>query len=191
MKLIDLTGLKFGRLTVISRTGVAKGGSATWNCVCACGNKTVADGGNLKRGKVQSCRCSHRKHGKAGTRSYQTWDSMKQRCLNKNIPNYKYYGARGITICDRWLTFKNFLEDMGDRPEGMTLERKDNDKGYTPDNCKWATPKEQNRNSRHNRMIEHQGQVKCLSEWAEKLGISYDTLWSRLKRHPPQNAFNM
>ena len=107
---------------------------------------------------------------------------MKTRCTNSNTPYYKNYGERGITICECWLYFENFYEDMGDRSEGKTLERIDNSKGYCKENCKWATIKEQNRNTRQVKLLTYQGETLCMREWAEKLSIPYPTLQDRIRR---------
>lgn len=105
---------------------------------------------------------------------------MKERCLNPKHKAYKAYGGRGITVCKRWLVFENFLEDMGERPEGKTLDRKDNDKGYTKSNCRWATKEEQYDNQSH--AIEHNGEKHSIKGWADKFGIPYARLQARLQR---------
>ncbi len=107
---------------------------------------------------------------------------MIGRCSNKLRPDYERYGARGITVCDRWKDFRNFYADMGTRPHGMSIDRIDNDKMYSPDNCKWATVKQQNRNTRRNIKIEFNGEVNVLKDWATLLGINYGTLHSRYAR---------
>src|SRR5215510_2760970 len=119
-------------------------------------------------------------HGLTGTRVYKTWRSMKERCLNPKNPSYKCYGGRGIKICERWLSFENFLADMGDKPLGLTLERKDNNGDYTPENCYWATAKEQARNRGTNRYLTYNGITKTLTEWAEEKGMSPAALARRL-----------
>jgi len=190
----ELTGQKFGRLTVVSRAGSNKG-RATWDCICICGNRKIISGKNLLNGITRSCGClckiGKKRHGMAESPLYQTWCCMRTRCTNINKDNYRNYGDRGITVCERWDKFENFYADMGDRPEGLTIERRDNSKGYSPENCKWATQKEQQRNRRNNRMIKYLGKTKCLAAWAEYLGISKGALGGRLNRHPPQIAFNM
>lgn len=105
---------------------------------------------------------------------------MIQRCYDNNSLAFKNYGGRNITVCERWLVFENFLSDMGDRPEGMSIERIDNDKGYSPDNCKWATRKEQASNRRSNRVYEHNGKTLTLMQWAELTGIPYFTIRNRI-----------
>lgn len=199
-KRIELTGQRFGRLTVLSQSENDKYGNTIWLCQCECGNEKVILANSLRRGRTKSCGClrsdlrreSSTTHGMKGTRTYRCWQGMKARCYNKNVLGYKNYGARGITVCERWRdSIENFCADMGPAPKGLTLERLDNNKGYSPENCKWATRKEQNRNSRHNRMICYGGRTLCLAEWAEELGVKRETLRDRLKIHPPQFAFNM
>lgn len=124
---------------------------------------------------------NYEKHGFSGSSEYQTWKSMKARCCNLNDLNHKDYGARGITVCQRWRdSFMAFYEDMGPRPNGMTLERINNDGNYEPGNCKWVTWKKQLRNTRRNRILEFNGKRQCLTELAEQFGICKYVLRSRL-----------
>ena len=155
-KLIDRTGEVFGKLVVLSRGEdyLSNKGKpyVTWNCACECGNVTNVIVGNLRSGKVNSCGCEQRlanyKHGMYASAEYSTWEGVIQRCTNPKNEAYKNYGGRSITICESWKTFENFYKDMGDKPEGFTLERKDNSKGYCAENCVWATRSDQNRNKR-------------------------------------------
>jgi len=198
-RFIDLTGQRFGRLVVLSRAKNDNDGKARWSCLCDCGVTAIVQRSTLRRGESKSCGCLKKElaaeakttHGMHRTPIYKTWSDMKTRCLNENDTNYKYYGGRGITVCERWLEFENFYADMGDKPEGLTIERRNNDKGYSPGNCYWATHSEQQRNTRINRMIRYNGKKQCLSAWAEETGIHCDTLRYRLKHYPPQLAFNM
>ena len=126
------------------------------------------------------------RHGYDGTSIYKSWISAKARCNNPRDAGYKNYGGRGIKMCDQWVhSFENFLEDMGDRFEGLTLERIDVNGDYCPENCRWATQKEQARNRRTNVFIEYSGQRLTCSQWAEKLGINKQTISERIKRGWP------
>lgn len=156
-KALELTGQKFGLLTVIKRKENDKWRNSQWLCQCDCGNIIKVGGANLKIGRTKSCGClwnksimgTKSKHGYSYSKIYQVWKNMKGRCLNPYSPLWKYYGSRGITVCERWVcSFENFLEDMGEQPEGLTLDRKDNNGNYEPSNCRWTTHTEQMRNSR-------------------------------------------
>ena len=120
-------------------------------------------------------------HNKSKTKIYYVWCAMHERCSKTNSKKYKFYGARGIKVCARWDNFLNFTSDMGERPAGMTIERIHNDKDYSPENCRWASRKDQARNTRKTLFLTHNGETHCLSEWAEKLGIRPRTLWARTK----------
>lgn len=121
------------------------------------------------------------KHGMTDTPTYRSWAAMLTRCTNDKLPQYKDYGGRGVTVCERWFDFCHFYADMGVRPDGKSLDRIDNDKGYSPDNCRWATRTEQNKNSRHNVHLEYDGKRMLLSEWADALGIGRTTLTKRVQ----------
>lgn len=119
--------------------------------------------------------------GHKSSATYASWKTMKQRCLNPNHTAYKDYGGAGITVCERWHTFANFLADMGPRPNGKTLDREDGTKGYEPGNCRWATRKTQSRNKKDNVIIEHDNKRLCIGEWSEVTGIKYVTLMKRYR----------
>lgn len=121
-------------------------------------------------------------HKMSGTRTYVIWASMKSRCLNKNTGNYKYYGGRGIIVCERWMKFEDFYKDMGSAPERLTLDRIKNSGDYELPNCKWATRKEQQNNTRKNRWIEFNGERKTLTQWSKNTGISAPCIAARIKR---------
>ena len=154
---IQLTGQKFGRLTVIEE-GRRAHKQRYWHCQCECGNNTIAAQTQLRNGKTQSCGCLQREsarellstHGQSNSPEYITWIAMKSRCLNPRAENYQRYGGSGVTICDEWLySFEAFFSDMGQKPTPKhTLDRIDNSQGYAPNNCRWATVSEQNNNKR-------------------------------------------
>lgn len=179
MKFIDLTGKKFGRLTAIRNNG------RMWHCQCECGATTVVHGGNLRSGKQVSCGCLRaergRRHGMYGSKLYRVWGSMIQRCHNPNDRAYKYYGARGIRVCDAWHDFAVFAADVGE-PCGLTLDRIDNNGNYEPGNVRWASRRQQSRNTRATRMYTHNGVSMSLDEWAEHVGMPRERLRSRIRR---------
>ena len=186
---IEMTGKKFGRLTVIGIFARSeKNGEIQWSCLCDCGGQTVAFGSSLRQGNKISCGCAANtgeqsiKHGLHGAPGYYSWACMIQRCKNMKSTKWKDYGGRGITVCDRWLRFENFFEDMGPKPPGKTLDRIDNSNGYEPDNCRWATPLQQGRNTRRNIILRNNGKAMTLSQWAEEIGVNYYTLHKRLCR---------
>lgn len=186
--LITLVGQKFGRLTVIARRLPNQRGNARWLCHCDCGVEKVAKSGDLRSGHTRSCGCLRDElastrpitHGKSRTPEYCAWSRMINRCYNPNGQDYKYYGGRGIRVCKRWRRFENFLADMGLRPEGLnTLERIDGNKGYSPDNCKWASQAEQARNTARNHRLTYKGETLCISEWSRRFGVDHRQIRKR------------
>lgn len=184
---INLLGQKFGKLLVVAKSEKSlKSGHALWICLCDCGAKSVVSSNLLRMKKTTSCGCLARQlvgkrsrtHGMAQSQEYRIWCNMKARCLNPNRKCYVDYGARGITVCDRWLiSFENFLEDMGPRPgPRYSLDRIDNDGNYAPSNCHWATRQEQIENRRVSIKVDYQGEKSTLIAVARKLGLSYFSL---------------
>lgn len=209
----SLLGLKFGRLKVIGVSGFRRWFSRSerkkkreiiWSCACDCGNLTKARGPALKRGEVQSCGCYRKErlvslkrvHGMSQSgpffhRTYWIWVAMRQRCFNPRNCSWKNYGAKGIRVCDRWLDFRNFLEDMGLCPDGYSLDRfPDKFGNYHPGNCRWATPTQQSNNTSRNVLVTHNGLTLTLAEWSKRLGVSYAMIQSRNKKGvPPAKLF--
>lgn len=152
----NLCGRVFGRLTVISRNGTVNGRS-TWNCLCSCGNHTIQLAKTMISGSTKSCGCLQRdivtnrnaSHGMVETGAYISWAAMIQRCTNPRNPRYMDYGGRGIHIAEKWLSFEGFHADMGDRPEGHSIERVNNDGDYCKENCIWIPRSDQAKNRRH------------------------------------------
>ncbi len=188
----DLIGKKFGRLHVISQVEKRnKNRAVYWECKCDCGNTKIVTGNHLKTGHTKSCGCLYdpemnTKHGynrRSGTKpEYNIWCNMKNRCQNPEYKEYHLYGGRGIKVCDRWSKFENFIEDMGDRPSKIySLDRENNDLGYSPDNCRWATIVTQQRNKRSNRWIEYNGKRMILKEWADYFNTTPQNLHRMLK----------
>ncbi len=191
-RFIDLTGRKFGRLTVLGRAKNERGGDSKWKCLCECGNITEVIAGHLKDGHTKSCGClskeivseTSKTHGKTNTRLYRIYKKMYRRCYCPETKYYKNYGGRGITICPEWLGengFPNFYDwaMANGYKENLSIDRIDNDKGYYPENCRWATAKEQANNTRSTVYLTYKGETKPASEWAEITRIRQDTLTMR------------
>jgi len=183
-------GDKYNLLTIQKsiRTSVGKGNRKISSvvCKCDCGGETTTTITKLRKGHTTSCGCAFikaiTKHQKTHTRAYTCWGGMKNRCLNSNDTRYKDYGGRGIKVCDSWLKFENFWRDMGDSPNGKSLDRIDVNGNYCKENCRWATPKQQQNNMRNNIVLPFNGITKTLSQWAEKSKLKHSTLNARLRR---------
>lgn len=181
---VNLSGRKFGFLTVISFAGYK--GRAKWICRCQCGNRKEIGGHDLERGHIVSCGCGIRARVANPVESQPEWHcymGMIDRCRNKNTKNYNRYGGMGVTVCERWKTgFAAFIEDMGKRPSPRhSLDRyPDKNGNYEPGNVRWATAKEQARNTRCNRILIFRGESRSMAEWAEIVGIPYRTLQARI-----------
>lgn len=182
-----MIGQRFNFLTVIELLG-RKGSEDYWLCLCDCGKQRKVTNHELKY-RAKSCGCKTKPrltHGLTGTKEHNIWVNIKQRCLNPNVPAYKNYGGRGITICDRWLnSFENFLEDIGLSPTPQhSIDRIDNNKGYEPSNCRWATDSEQMKNRRYFRnngkLISYSNELLTIRELAKKYGLKPATLYKRL-----------
>ena len=190
--LVDMTGKRYGRLEVLKR-GENVGDRVGWICRCDCGTVKTISGDMLRKGLVISCGCYRKeistqratKHSQCGSRLYMTYHNMKKRCYNPNSDHYKWYGAENKHICDEWMGEKGF-ENFSDwalkngYSEELTIDRKDNNKGYSPDNCRWVTPKQNCRNKRNNHYVVISGEKKTLAEWCECFGVDERLVRSRI-----------
>lgn len=187
----NLIGQKFGRLTVTELYGTAKGHKQRWKCVCDCGGEAVVTTNNLTSGQVKSCGCYQKevrsktkyKHGMSHSRIYRIWSNMKARCETETNKAYELYGGRGISVCAEWeefIPFRDWALSNGYQ-DNLTLDRINNDGNYEPENCRWATPKEQGNNTRCCHYITYNGETKTVRGWEEALGYSRGIIYSRLK----------
>lgn len=198
---IDRTGQRFGRLTALSVHSKASRippRQTKWVCLCDCGSTAIVDVSKLANGHTKSCGClqidlahaANIKHGQSNypnggraTKEYNTWALMIRRCYKAGSHSYADYGGRGIVVCERWRDFAAFYADMGPAPSPRhSIDREDNDGPYSPDNCRWATPKEQRRNQTRIVLLEHAGQQRTPMEWAELTGIPNKRIHARMKR---------
>lgn len=181
---------QYGRWTVLERYPRDERKRYMALCKCECGTERVVDYQQVRAGSSKSCGClnrekssaRHKTHGLTKSPIYSVWKNMKRRCTNPDAKDFYLYGGRGISVCERWMDFNNFYADMGDIPfKSAQLDRIDSDGNYEPSNCKWSSPSEQMRNRRDNRMIEHNGEYLCLTDWESKAGFPRNMLYSRLK----------
>lgn len=202
---IDLCGQRFGKLIVICKEGsyISPSGytEPKWRCVCDCGKTAIIRGSSLRSGQCKSCGClklerirkAQTKHGYADKeRLYRIWDLMRCRCYNENNERYPLYGGRGIVICDEWNNYNVFRDwaISSGYNDSLSIDRIDVNKGYSPENCRWATQKQQCNNKRTNHYITYKNITKSMSVWADEIGINYNTLRSRIRNGwEPEKAF--
>lgn len=189
-KIIDLTDMRFGRLTVISRALNDKYGRATWLCRCDCGEKCIISGHRLRRGNTVSCGCykrdkcinQHTIHNLSSTRLYSIWVNMKQRCYNPKASRYERYGGRGITVCSEWINDFQAFHDwaiVNGYSDDLSIDRINNNSGYSPDNCRWVTIEKQAKNKTNNVNVTVHGVTHTIAEWAKISGVSYNILYKK------------
>ena len=196
-EMIDLTGQKFNRWTVIKLAPKAKNGSSMWYCKCDCGTERIVNGYTLTSGKSKSCGClsvdvnkseevraKHETHGMYQSRIYHTWRGIKQRCCDPGNYHYIGYGARGIKVCDEWLTFEGFYAwaMFNGYRDDLTIDRIDVDGNYEPANCRWVSALVQQNNKRNNVRLTYHGKTQTIAQWSRELGIGASTIRERLHR---------
>lgn len=188
-----MIGEVFGKLTVLERCGSNRWREAMWLCRCDCGEQIEVRGKTLRSGQ-RSCGCEatrklierSKRHGRRNTSEYVAWRRMIDRCGNPKRSEYADYGGRGIAVCLRWQSFENFFADMGCRPSPKhSLDRRDNDRGYEPGNCRWATAIEQQNNRRSNSLAEFDGRTQTLAQWEREFGLTEGSLCRRLHQGWP------
>ena len=189
-RFIDLTGKTFNRWSVMFFSGRDKCGNRIWKCRCNCGTVRNVTASHLKDGVSKSCGCFNLErlsetkttHGEAGrTAEYGIWAGMITRCTNTKTKRFLRYGGRGIKVCKRWRKYENFLLDMGRRPDGLTLERKNNNGDYSPKNCVWASWTDQQNNRSDNKIISFNGEKLTMAQWSKKTGIAYAAIQRRIR----------
>jgi len=183
-KIINLLGQKFGMVTAIEIMGKNKSGNYTWKCICDCGGTKIFSSDYLRSGHTPSCGCKKESHGLRKHPLYRIWAGIKTRCYNPKVRSFKDYGGRGILMCPKWKdSFTSFYNDtISGYKVGLQIERIDNDKGYSPKNCKWGTPKQQANNKRTNVVLTYMGKTQTAPEWAEEIGVKATTITSRNRK---------
>lgn len=194
----DIKGMTFGRLTVIEQRGVASNRSRMWACLCACGSEVVVIGSSLKNGNTKSCGCLRKErllasittHGFSGGRRgpqklYRIWRNMKSRCNNKNTPKFKNHGGRGISICKEWNSYENFHRwaVSNGYSDTLTIDRRDNNEGYSPENCRWVTARDQGNNKRTNHLVTIGRTTKTITEWCDGDRKKAHAIYGRINRY--------
>jgi hypothetical protein len=187
----DLTGERFGRLLVEGKGGYNKHHQLYWRCECECGKRKEVLGSLLRNSMTQSCGCLQKesiskvnfKHGMAKSNIWSIHRSMMDRCYSPNNKAYKHYGARGISVCDRWHDFESFFKDMGNKPDGMSLERVNNNGNYSPDNVIWADSKTQANNRTNSVMLTYNNRTQTMAQWCEEIDLKIATVWARLNKY--------
>jgi|SRR6185369_7464456 len=185
---LNVAGKRFGRLTALREDRQMD--RTAWLCICDCGTECVRTTKTLRNGMTKSCGCFQietvkrvtTKHGRTNSKLYGVWKAMRGRCRTKTDQNYRHYGGRGIKICERWNTFENFRNDMGDPEAGLTLDRIDVNGNYEPSNCRWVTMKEQTRNKRNSLLLTFNGKTQIIPDWAKELNLVASTLYARASR---------
>lgn len=175
-----MTGQRFGKLLVLKTLPAGR-----CVCLCDCGTEKTFNSASVRYGRSQTCGCSIRIHGQSSgargrTATYRTWTRLRERCHNPNTDSFERYGGRGISVCSRWNSFANFLADMGEQPDGCSIDRIDVDGDYEPSNCRWATDKEQARNRSTNVLLEFDGRTQCVRAWEDEMGYPERLIKNRL-----------
>lgn len=189
----DISDKRFGKLVAINYVGSTEKGHSKWLCKCDCGVEKIVLATSLAKGATVSCGCHSaeltsfraKSHGMSSDGMYAVWNTMIQRCCNDKSSSFENYGGRGINVCARWRIFENFYSDMGKRPSGMTIERKDNDGDYCPENCCWASREDQAKNKRDSRNFEFNGEKRTLAEICIIQGVNFETARKRLQKGWP------
>jgi hypothetical protein len=199
MKFINITGQCFGRLTALEYKGLRDPlkKDDKWECICICGSKVLVSGAKLRSGHTKSCGClivdtfretgrNRKTHGQSYSSLYSIWRGMIKRCSRLKNSNYAWYGGRGISVCGEWDVFENFFEwnkslgELGYK-QGLSLDRIDNEAGYSPDNCRWATAVTQARNKRNNLLVTINNETKCVAAWADIFNINRYVVYTRIR----------
>lgn len=188
----DITGKRFGRLTVIRFDHINNRNQSCWLCQCDCGNQVIVQASSMNSGNTSSCGCyknelahdNNATHGLSKTRLYKVWQGMKTRCENENFDSYYRYGERGISVCDEWKQFENFKDwaDISGYEDGLSLDRIDNNGNYCANNCRWTTQQIQCNNRSSNHIVKYHDIEHTVADWARLLNVPYTTLQARLRR---------